>query len=319
MRVSIMVGQVPVVWYVAANLATVREVLAEARAGDVVVLPEGMLSGYDEDLSPLDDLDPAELTDAIAQVSALARNRNVHIFCGSLLPEPNGWTNAGLYFPPAAGPPGPATTRAARPGPAQATRPGTAQAVRLGAAGAARPGTAEATGPGTAGSGCQVYRKINLAMNERGRLRPGGLLPTFEVAMGGEAAEGASGASRFLAGMQLCREIRFPEQWQHLATAGTDLFVYLTNAANRNEPPGVWRSHLISRAAENQRFLVSANIAHPDQHCPSMIVSPRGEILAELPPGSPGLLRHTVDLADNSRWYLDQRRHDVLSSTYHGA
>lgn len=268
MRVSIMVGQVPAVWDVAANLATVREVLAEARAGDVVVLPEGMLSGYDEDLSPLDDLDPADLTAAVAQVSALARNLGVHIFCGSLLPENDGWTNAGLYFPPAA-----ATT---------------------------------------AGRGHRVYRKINLAMNERGRLRPGGDLPTFEVVSGGGAERG------FLVGMQLCREIRFPEQWQHLATAGTELFVYLTNAANRNEPPGVWRSHLISRAAENQRFLAAANIAHPDQHCPSMIVSPRGEVLAELPPGSPGLLRHTVDLAGNSGWYLGQRRHDVLSSTYHG-
>ncbi|KUL26215.1 carbon-nitrogen hydrolase family protein [Actinoplanes awajinensis] len=314
MRVSIMVGQVPAVWDVAANLATVREVLAEARAGDAVVLPEGMLSGYAEDLSPLDNLDPAELTDAIAQVAALTRALGVHLFCGSLLPENNGWTNAGLYFPPTTGP------GAAGPGAAGAAGAAGPGAAGPGAAGVVEPGAAGAAEPEAAGSGCQVYRKINLAMNERGRLRPGAALPTFEVAPGDEAADGPGGTDRrFLVGMQLCREIRFPEQWQHLAAAGTDLFAYLTNAANRNEPPGVWRSHLISRAAENQRFLAAANIAHPDQHCPSMIVSPRGEVLAELPPGSPGLLRHTADLADNSRWYLDQRRHDVLPSTYHGA
>lgn len=48
------------------------------------------------------------------------------------------------------------------------------------------------------------------------------------------------------AGVQLCREIRFPEQWQYLAAAGAQLFVYLTNTANTREPEGVWRSHLIN-------------------------------------------------------------------------
>jgi predicted amidohydrolase len=212
-----------------------------------------------------------------------------------LLPENDTWSNAGLYFP--------------------------------------------------ADGGHQIYRKINLAMNERGPLRPGDALPTFEVSLGTtpgrdathEDSDGrdtrdsddsednrsggddrASGDSgRFTAGIQLCREIRFPEQWQHLAAAGAELLVYLTNAANPGEPAGVWRSHLISRAAENQRFLAAANIPHPDQHCPSMMVSPRGEVLAELPMARPGLLRHTIDLAGNSAWYLGQRRQDVLSLAYH--
>src|SRR6185436_16209286 len=93
-----------------------------------------------------------------------------------------------------------------------------------------------------ADGGHQVYRKINLAMNERGRLCPGDQLPTFGIPHGGGSVT---------AGVQLCREIRFPEQWQYLATAGAQLFVYLTNAANPREVDGVWRSHLISRAAEN--------------------------------------------------------------------
>jgi predicted amidohydrolase len=151
--------------------------------------------------------------------------------------------------------------------------------------------------------GRQIYRKINLAMNERGPLLPGDELPVLDA--GGLAV-----------GVQLCREIRFPEQWQSLAERGAQLFVYLTNAANRREPAGVWRSHLISRAAENQRFLAAANIAHPDQHCPTMLVSPRGEVLAELPPGRPGLLRHPIDPSTTASWYLDQRRQDVLTAHY---
>ena len=103
MRVSIMVAQVPAVWDVPTNLGTVREVVAESRPGDVVVLPEGLLSGYSEDLSPLDHLDPAELKDAIGQVEALARRSGVHLFCGTLLPDDAGWANAGLYFPATSG------------------------------------------------------------------------------------------------------------------------------------------------------------------------------------------------------------------------
>ncbi|MEV6601160.1 carbon-nitrogen hydrolase family protein [Actinoplanes sp. NPDC051346] len=256
---SVMIAQVPATWNVDANLATVRQVLDETRAGDVVVMPEGMLSGYGEDLTRLDAMDPAAVQHAVAETAAIAERKQVHLFCGSLLPSDGGWCNAGLFF--------------------------------------------------SAHGGYQVYRKINLAMNERGRLHSGDHLPTIDIPQPGGPVT---------AGVQLCREIRFPEQWQYLASAGAQLFVYLTNAANTGEAEGVWRSHLISRAAENQRFLASANIAHPDQHCPSMVVSPRGEVLGELPPGRADLLRQTLDITQAGDWYLGQRRQDVLSLAYHG-
>lgn len=49
-----------------------------------------------------------------------------------------------------------------------------------------------------------------------------------------------------------------------------------------------------------------------------MVVSPRGEVLGELPAGKSDLLRQTVDLDEIGSWYLDQRRQDVLSLSYHG-
>jgi predicted amidohydrolase len=64
MRVSFVVAQVPVVWDVPANLAVVRDVVGAAQAGDVVVFPEGMLSGYGEDLTPLSSLSPAVVCEA---------------------------------------------------------------------------------------------------------------------------------------------------------------------------------------------------------------------------------------------------------------
>jgi predicted amidohydrolase len=256
-QISIVIAQVPTVWNVDVNLVTVREVLDATRPGDVVVLPEGLLSGYGEDLAPLTELPPDAIHDAVDKVAELARQHHVQIFCGSLLPTPDGWCNAGIFFP--------------------------------------------------ADGGHQVYRKINLAMNERGRLRPGDHLATMDL---------AQPDGKVTIGMQLCREIRFPEQWQYLASAGAKMFIYLTNAANPREVDGVWRSHLISRAAENQRFLVAANIAHPDQHCPSMVISPRGEVLAELPPGQPGLLRQSINADEAADWYLGQRRQDVVTLTY---
>ncbi|BCJ33818.1 hydrolase [Actinocatenispora thailandica] len=154
-----------------------------------------------------------------------------------------------------------------------------------------------------------TYRKINLARIERGVLRAGASLPPRTV---------RRGDAEVTLGVQLCREIRYPEQWQQLARSGAQVFGYLTNAANADAPAGVWRSHLISRAAENQRYLLAANLADPDQHCPTMIVSPHGEVLAELAPGETGVLRVSLDLTAVSNWNLDQQRRDVVDLRYTG-
>ena len=53
-----------------------------------------------------------------------------------------------------------------------------------------------------------VYRKVNLATHERGLLTAGAALPTLRMMLPGGAVR---------AGVQLCREIRFPEQWHCLA------------------------------------------------------------------------------------------------------
>jgi predicted amidohydrolase len=154
-----------------------------------------------------------------------------------------------------------------------------------------------------------VYRKVNLAMHERGRLAAGAALPTAAVRL-------PSGVLR--AGVQLCREIRFPEQWACLARQGAQVLIYLTYAVNPAEPPGVWRAHLISRAAETQRFVLAANVAGLDQHCPTMIVSPRGQVLAEAATGQAEIVRHTIDLAATQDGYLSQQRGDLITVTYRG-
>ncbi|MGH9170301.1 MAG: carbon-nitrogen hydrolase family protein [Acidimicrobiales bacterium] len=223
----------------------------------MVVLPEGALSGYDDELSGLDSLDSDELAGALAVVAAAVVRAEVHLFCGSLQLVDGYWRNAALYFSP--------------------------------------------TG------GRWTYYKVNLATNERGRLAAGDSLPVLSVPL----ASASVGV-----GVQMCREIRYPEQWQVLARAGAQLITYLTYAANPREPPGVWRSHLISRAAETQRFVVAANVAHPHQHCPSMIISPRGQVLVEASARDASSLRAELDLDDVADWYLGQQRADVVSLQY---
>jgi len=257
MKLSVVVAQTRVSWDLQRNQAAIAAALAGTRRGEVVVLPEAAASGYDDELSGLEALDPAGVCAVVEYVAEQAREREIHIFCGSLLPEDGAWINAAVYLAP------------------DGTR--------------------------------QIYRKVNLATHERGRLTAGSQLPVFRLKLeDGEVT----------AGVQLCREISFPEQSRYLAGAGAQLFLYLTYAANPAWPPGVWRSHLISHAAASQRFVVAANVADARQHCPSAVISPRGVVLGELPAPQPGLLRVPIDTGECSDHYLSQRREDVLRLSY---
>lgn len=64
--------------------------------------------------------------------------------------------------------------------------------------------------------------------------------------------------------------------------------------------------------------MLAANVAHGTQHCPTMVVSPRGQVLAEAPAGTAATLELTIDLADVRDTYLHQQRDDVVSIAWHG-
>ena len=99
-----------------------------------------------------------------------------------------------------------------------------------------------------------VYHKINLANHERGVFSAGNNLPVFEL----NTPDG-----KVIVGIQICRELRFPEQWGWLARRGAQIIFHLNNAVGDNSFQAVWKSHLISRAAETQRFVLSSNNAAP--------------------------------------------------------
>jgi predicted amidohydrolase len=143
-------------------------------------------------------------------------------------------------------------------------------------------------------------------------------LPLLALPAGAGSPDAAAGAGPISVGVQLCRELKYPEQWQVLARRGAQLLAYLTYAANPQLAAGVWRSHLISRAAETQRFVLAANVAHHDQHCPSLVVTPRGEVVAEAAGTTPQALHADLDLAEISDCVLSQQRRDVVAVSYSG-
>ncbi|MDQ2714071.1 MAG: carbon-nitrogen hydrolase family protein [Chloroflexota bacterium] len=257
MHITVVAGQFPVTLDIQRNLEHIVSIMQSADADELVVLPEGAVSGYADDISFLKRINIHLLEDALTTLADIVQQRSSHLIVGSCLFEDGSWFNAGLYFSP--------------------------DRER------------------------SVYRKVNLATHERGAMTAGTELPVFPMHFAHTSVN---------VGIQLCREIRFPEQWRALAYRGADLFAYLTNATNPGEHLSVWRSHLVSRAAENQLFVVSANTAHPLQHCPTMIISPRGEVLREVVSDRTETLRQRISLVDNANWYLNQCRTDLVNLTY---
>jgi predicted amidohydrolase len=253
MDLAVAVGQFPIGFDVQRNLDYIASFIDGAHEDEVLVLPEGALSGYGDDPTFIHQIDRPQLDAALLVIETLVSKRKIHLIVGVCRQEAGDWYNEAHYYAP--------TGRAF------------------------------------------IYRKVNLAAHERGVFTAGESLPVFPL---------QTRLTQVRASIQLCREIRFPEQWQRLARQGSEVFIYLTHASNPHERLAVWRSHLISRAAENQRFVLSANVAHAQQHCPTMIISPRGDVLAEAAPTDVTLVRATLHLADVSNWYLSQRRTDLV-------
>lgn len=254
MQVSAVVAQFPVRLNIRANLAEIERIIDESSENDLVVLPEGSLSGYSDDVSFLDHLDMEELHKSLDVLEKRVMEKGIHLFVGACIMEDGKWSNAAIYM-------------------------------------------------SSAGQRF-IYRKCNLAIHERECMTPGGELSVITLDINGE---------KLKVGIQLCREIRFPEQWHALARCGADVIVYMTHCIEDKVHMPVWRSHLVSHAAGTQRFILAANTAHPEQLCPTMIVNPKGIVLQEEVSDNVAVLRQVIDTAQVSNWYLSQARTDVVA------
>ncbi|WP_170885613.1 carbon-nitrogen hydrolase family protein [Bacillus alkalicellulosilyticus] len=253
MKIQIALAQFEPSFNVNKNLNKMTNLLSHSVKGDIVVFPEGCLSGYSHNLDFLQFEIINDIKQAIKELQKIARDKEIHLIFGSCILEDEDWYNAGIYVSPK--------------------------------------------------GMSHTYKKVNLAFHERGFLKAGNSLPCFYIELNDR---------RIKCAIQLCREVRFPEQWKYICLQGSEIIFFLTNTLGSENLP-VWNSHLISRAAENQRYVVSSNISSKEQGCSTMVVSPKGNIVEKLVSEKETIERICINLEDNSDWYLSQSRTDLIN------
>lgn len=129
----------------------------------------------------------------------------------------------------------------------------------------------------------ETYAKIQLSALDARHFRPGPFVPVFHI-------DGVR------VGIQLCRELLFPNQWAQLRQAGVKMVIHLNNAIKPHD--AIWEHVLITRALEHAMYVCSVNNAAPPQELTSYLVAPNGSILLKAKPQIEDVLTTNVDLAD---------------------
>ena len=109
----------------------------------------------------------------------------------------------------------------------------------------------------------------------------------------------------------ICYDLRFPELWRLAAQVGADVFTVSSSwPLSRIDH---WKSLLIARAIENQAYVVGANRIGSDAIAAwggcSMVISPKGEILAQCGESEEATICAEVDLKIANNW---REEFDVL-------
>lgn len=137
------------------------------------------------------------------------------------------------------------------------------------------------------------YRKTHLLGRERA-FTPGADSPTFAV-----------GGLRF--GINICYDTNFPQAARKVADGGAELIVCLANNMLPRQTAETWKdAHNAvrgDRCRETSLWMISADVTGERDGAvawgPTAVLNPAGEVVAQLPLGSPGLL--VFDLPSNPR------------------
>lgn len=142
-----------------------------------------------------------------------------------------------------------------------------------------------------------IYRKNNLSNLDRNHFTPGDELKTYKDA-------------DVTFGIQMCRELVFPEQWKILKKEGAQVFFHTNNSIKEFDKA---REHLlIARAFENQVWVCSVNNAAYPQTMLSMIIDPLGNVVWQSTSQKEEVHSEDIDLSKNSSLYLQQERNDLV-------
>ena len=107
------------------------------------------------------------------------------------------------------------------------------------------------------------------------------------------------GGVRF--GVQICRDLVFPEQWQSLKEQGAQIVFHSNNALKPYDD--VWEHIVLARAIENQYFVASANNCAEPGVLTSYLASPAGKLLLAAERQSERVLSAQIDLVNHDSPY----------------
>jgi predicted amidohydrolase len=149
------------------------------------------------------------------------------------------------------------------------------------------------------------YDKTHLMGQDKTAFAPGGELPVFSV-------------GEWKLALQICFDMRFPENWRILRRKGAELVIHLSNASRS----AAWKVPVLEgairgRASENGMFVVSANDARPPQMMVSAICDPDGRDLARAPENEEALLVAELDRSAVKSGFLSARRTDLWQRPEH--
>ncbi|MFP4027482.1 MAG: carbon-nitrogen hydrolase family protein [Candidatus Brocadiia bacterium] len=146
-----------------------------------------------------------------------------------------------------------------------------------------------------------TYDKTELTGADRNVFEPGQNLEVIQV-------------GEWKIGLQICFDMRFPENWRILRRQGAEMIIHLSNASRSAS----WKVPVLEgtvrcRAAENGMYVVSANDARKPQMMVSAICDPNGKHLACAEENQETIIHATLDRKQVKTDYLEKRRTDLWS------
>lgn len=97
-------------------------------------------------------------------------------------------------------------------------------------------------------------------------------------------------------GVQICRDLVFPEQWQSLKKQGAQIIFHSNNAINPYDD--VWEHIILARAIENQLFVASSNNCAEPGELTSYLASPAGKALLKAEKQTEQVLSADINLTN---------------------
>lgn len=128
-----------------------------------------------------------------------------------------------------------------------------------------------------------IYHKIQLSNLDKRHFTPGNNVSIYSI-------------SGINIGIQVCRELIFPEPWTRLKKAGAQIVFHINNAIKPHDK--IWNHILITRAIENSFFVCSINNAAPPQQLTSYLIDPSGKVLLEADRQVEQILTHEINLSE---------------------